>query len=49
MFEVPGSDIRCVCVDEEVAKGKKAPEYVYETKEESSEGATQANRASGSV
>ena len=32
MFEVPGSDIVSVIVDEEVVKNKKEPQYVRDTK-----------------
>lgn len=28
MYEVPGSDIIGVCVDKDVVKGKKAPDYI---------------------
>ena len=34
MFEVPGSDVTAVYIDDEVVRGRKPPRYEYDTQTE---------------
>ena len=47
MFEVPGSKVKAVHIEEDTVRGKESPRYEYHEEEEEGEGSTSDDRQDG--